>query len=38
MQSVISATTVATTAHTNDITLFASLELSKSKGSYFERC
>ena len=31
MQSVTSATAVATTAHTNDITLFASLELSKSK-------
>ena len=31
MQSVTSATTVATTARANDITLFASLELSKSK-------
>ena len=31
MQSVISATAVATTAHANNITLFASLELSKSK-------
>src|ERR1700758_4435503 len=31
MQSVTSATAVATTAHANDITLFASLELSKSK-------
>jgi transposase len=31
MQSVISATAVATTARANDITLFASLELSKSK-------
>ena len=31
MQPVTSATAVATTAHTNDITQFASLELSKSK-------
>ena len=31
MQSVTSATAVATTARSNDITLFASLELSKSK-------
>ena len=31
MQSVTSATAVATTARANDITLFASLELSKSK-------
>ena len=31
MQSVTSATAVATTAHANNITLFASLELSKSK-------
>src|SRR5271166_6344433 len=31
MQSVTSATAVATTALANDITLFASLELSKSK-------
>ena len=31
MQSVTSATVVATTARANDITLFASLELSKSK-------
>jgi transposase len=31
MQSVTSATAVATTAHANSITLFASLELSKSK-------
>ena len=31
MQSVTSATAVATTAHANKITLFASLELSKSK-------
>ena len=31
MNSVTSATTVATTARANDITLFASLELSKSK-------
>ena len=31
MQSVTSATVVATTALANDITLFASLELSKSK-------
>ena len=31
MQSVTSATAVAATARTNDITLFASLELSKSK-------
>ena len=31
MQSVSSATTVATTVRANDITLFASLELSKSK-------
>jgi transposase len=31
LQPVTSATAVATTAHTNDITQFASLELSKSK-------
>ena len=31
MQSVTSATAVATTARANDITLFASLELSRSK-------
>ena len=31
MQSVTSATAVATTARANDITLYASLELSKSK-------
>ena len=31
MQSVTSATAVATTARANNITLFASLELSKSK-------
>src|SRR5271166_6301753 len=31
MQSVTSATSVATTARANDTTLFASLELSKSK-------
>ena len=31
MQSVTSATVVATTARANNITLFASLELSKSK-------
>ena len=31
MQSVTSATIVATTARANDTTLFASLELSKSK-------
>ena len=31
MNSVTSATAVATTARANDITLFASLELSKSK-------
>src|SRR5271167_789714 len=31
MQSVTSATAVATPAHANNITLFASLELSKSK-------
>ena len=31
MQSVTSATVVATTARANSITLFASLELSKSK-------
>ena len=34
MQSVTSATAVATTAVANDITLFASLELSKSKPDY----
>ncbi len=31
MQAITSATVVATTARTNDTTLFASLELSKSK-------
>ena len=31
MQSVTSATVVATTARANNITLFASLEVSKSK-------
>ena len=31
MQAVTSATAVATTARANNITLFASLELSKSK-------
>ena len=31
MQSATSATAVATNAHANDTTLFASLELSKSK-------
>ena len=31
MQPITSATVVATTARANDITLFASLELSKSK-------
>ena len=31
MQPVTSATVVAATARANDITLFASLELSKSK-------
>ena len=37
MQSVTPATVVAAAARTNDITLFASLELSK-KRSYCELC
>ncbi len=38
MHLITFATVVATTARANDITLFASLELSKSKRSYSERC